>query len=298
MSGYFDIRTLSFVSGVIAGTLWCCMLFVARTQKVYPGFRQWTFASLSYGIGMILLSLRDILPGWLTIVVANLLIIIFFVMIASGLIEFVGGRKKVWLDVVPIAVVAATFLYFTYHSPDVSARIVIISFLIAVLCARSALIIYRCVPSILAGTNWVLLASLILMGGWFLGRSVLTLVFENQIEDFMSASVYQGLTFTVNVVGNIMLITGLIIINAQRLEHDLFKARAQVKSLTGLLPICSSCKKIRDDRGCWQDVAVYVRDRSEAEFSHGLCPECMERLYPEYAQRLREQASMGEQSEM
>jgi two-component system, cell cycle sensor histidine kinase and response regulator CckA len=58
---------------------------------------------------------------------------------------------------------------------------------------------------------------------------------------------------------------------------------AKVKTLSGLLPICASCKKIRDDHGYWQKVEVFVRDRSSAEFSHSICPECMERLYPEYA---------------
>lgn len=55
----------------------------------------------------------------------------------------------------------------------------------------------------------------------------------------------------------------------------------EVKTLSGLLPICANCKKIRDDQGYWQDVAVYVRDHSEAEFTHGMCPECMEAYYPE-----------------
>lgn len=45
--------------------------------------------------------------------------------------------------------------------------------------------------------------------------------------------------------------------------------------------ICASCKKIRDDKGYWEQVEVYIRDHSEAEFSHGLCPECMKKLYPD-----------------
>jgi tetratricopeptide (TPR) repeat protein len=61
---------------------------------------------------------------------------------------------------------------------------------------------------------------------------------------------------------------------------ELQAALDQVKQLSGLLPICSGCKKIRDDGGYWQDVAVYIRDHSEAEFSHGICPDCRERLYP------------------
>lgn len=55
----------------------------------------------------------------------------------------------------------------------------------------------------------------------------------------------------------------------------------KVKKLSGMLPICASCKKIRDDDGYWNEVESYIRDRSEAEFSHGLCPECARKLYPD-----------------
>lgn len=63
---------------------------------------------------------------------------------------------------------------------------------------------------------------------------------------------------------------------------DLEKALAEVQTLSGLLPICASCKKIRDDRGYWSHVEQYLGKRTRAEFSHGLCPDCMRRLYPEY----------------
>jgi hypothetical protein len=55
----------------------------------------------------------------------------------------------------------------------------------------------------------------------------------------------------------------------------------KVKLLSGLLPICASCKKIRDDRGTWMILEEYIGDHSEAEFTHGICPDCVERLYPE-----------------
>jgi PAS domain S-box-containing protein len=67
----------------------------------------------------------------------------------------------------------------------------------------------------------------------------------------------------------------------ERLIDELQEALAKIKTLRGLIPICASCKKIRDDQGFWQQVEVYVRDHSEAEFSHGLCPDCAIRLYPE-----------------
>ena len=66
-------------------------------------------------------------------------------------------------------------------------------------------------------------------------------------------------------------------------NRELRRALAEIKTLRGILPICMNCKKIRDDRGYWNQVEVYVRDHSEAEFSHGICPECMGKLYPDYA---------------
>jgi PAS domain S-box-containing protein len=62
---------------------------------------------------------------------------------------------------------------------------------------------------------------------------------------------------------------------------SLKEALAKVKTLTGFLPICSSCKQIRDDKGYWNQIESYIRDHSEAEFTHSLCPECASKLYPE-----------------
>ena len=56
-------------------------------------------------------------------------------------------------------------------------------------------------------------------------------------------------------------------------------ALAEVKTLSGLLPICSSCKKVRDDHGYWERIEIYIRDRSEAEFTHGLCPDCVDTYF-------------------
>jgi PAS domain S-box-containing protein len=63
---------------------------------------------------------------------------------------------------------------------------------------------------------------------------------------------------------------------------QLREALAHVQTLKGLIPICSHCKKMRDDKGYWHEVEVYVRDHSSAEFSHGLCEECLVKLYPEF----------------
>jgi PAS domain S-box-containing protein len=68
----------------------------------------------------------------------------------------------------------------------------------------------------------------------------------------------------------------------ERLISELQQTLAKVKTLSGLLPICASCKKIRDDKGYWTRIEEYLSRHSDAEFSHGLCPECAEKLYKEY----------------
>jgi hypothetical protein len=73
----------------------------------------------------------------------------------------------------------------------------------------------------------------------------------------------------------------LILIHSLRTkQHDLKEALAEVKTLSGLIPICMTCKKIRDDNGYWNQLEAYISEHSEAEFSHGLCPECLRKHYP------------------
>lgn len=64
---------------------------------------------------------------------------------------------------------------------------------------------------------------------------------------------------------------------------DLQKALEEINTLSGLLPICAACKNVRDDNGYWNQIEVYIRDHADVEFSHSVCPDCMQELYPEFA---------------
>lgn len=68
-----------------------------------------------------------------------------------------------------------------------------------------------------------------------------------------------------------------------KLIVELKEALSQVKALRGLLPICASCKRIKNEEGKWEQIEGYIRSRSEADFSHSICPECLKALYPEYS---------------
>jgi len=67
----------------------------------------------------------------------------------------------------------------------------------------------------------------------------------------------------------------------RRLNRELNQALAEVNKLRGILPICANCKNIRDDEGYWHQIEMYIRDHSDADFSHSICPTCCKKLYPE-----------------
>lgn len=93
-------------------------------------------------------------------------------------------------------------------------------------------------------------------------------------------------------------VVGAIIVNQDiteknRLAKDrenlivkLEKALAEVKTLSGLLPICAFCKRIRDEKGSWHPIEDYFQAKTDTEFSHGICPDCMSRFYPDFAGRI------------
>lgn len=67
----------------------------------------------------------------------------------------------------------------------------------------------------------------------------------------------------------------------ETLIKELQEAMSKIKALTGLIPICAWCKKIRDDKGYWQNVEQYIQAHSQAEFTHGMCPDCQQKYFPE-----------------
>lgn len=133
-----------------------------------------------------------------------------------------------------------------------------------------------------------------------------------QMEGTAVGSIYDTLLlnlFLCSLVTGVVIVLTTLTINAfQRTnqqqqeeivkQHDelleknasLENALIKVKMLSGMLPICSSCKKIRDDKGYWQQIENYIQAHSEADFTHGICPDCAHKLYPEYIKLIQKDA--------
>lgn len=128
--------------------------------------------------------------------------------------------------------------------------------------ARSALLVAALTVFFLATINDILVSAQMLKSVYVLEYSFLAVILA---VDFLLQREY------------------LLLVEREK-EHarELRESLARIKTLRGLLPICVSCKKIRNDNDYWQSVEVYVAEHSEADFSHGLCPDCARRLYPDY----------------
>jgi hypothetical protein len=227
-------------------------------------------------------------------VISNTCIVAATGLVAYGTEIFTGGTRRKWLFILFTLSLFISFLYFTYYLPNIKARIVIISSFMAILYTYCGYIIHRYIPRLLNNQNLFLITVFIVQAVWLVLRVITTIFIEGPIIDFMSASAVQGVTIVVFFEGNIFITIGLIILNFQRVEFDMLAAVKEVKTLRGIIPICSSCKKIRNDEGSWNRIETYIRNHSDAEFSHGICPECMQKLYPEFIEDDEQKSKTGE----
>jgi hypothetical protein len=134
------------------------------------------------------------------------------------------------------------------------------------------------------------------LAAWYVGKkwAIATAVLSAitwTAADFLSEHVYPhwslylwngGIRFTSFIILGIGLSTIRKLLEVEKeLSKNLRTTLDEVKMLKGFLPICASCKNIRNDRGYWEKIELYIQNHSEAEFTHTLCPDCIKKLYPD-----------------
>lgn len=93
------------------------------------------------------------------------------------------------------------------------------------------------------------------------------------------------------IIAAVAVVISLVAIRTSRLNRSLRQALQEIRVLRGILPICAACKKIRDDQGYWNQIESYISAHSDTEFTHGICPDCAHKLYPQYFDRHGEKKS-------
>ncbi len=281
MSIQIDIRTVFFADAIALTVVAVCFLIVALSRKVYRGFGRWTAATFIFDVGLVLIGLRGVLPASLTIVVANGVILVAVALVYDGMAAFCDRPPRRLLYLLPGLAWLLLFLFFTYVHPNTQIRTVILLSVSLWFAAFIMTLHFRRIH-LQYGYNWMLSLGFIVMSLVVVLRLVYTIVAAGSADTLMGEDLLQGVFLMTTFAAGLFISIGLLVLNVQRTERDLEGSTAEVKTLQGIIPICVSCKRIRDDDGFWNAVDTYVEQHTDAEFSHGLCPECMDRLYPDY----------------
>jgi len=279
----FDIKTLAFVQGILSFMLTASMIYVFVSGKTYSGFKSWTLSFFISSIGLILIGLRGYIPDFLSIVIANLGISGSLILIDLGLSQFIKRVNPFWISVYLLTIVLQViiFSYLTYIYPNIPYRIITINLLLTITLLHSIYQTILYISPLLKQNQWLLISTFSFLVIWFIIRTVLTFFEATEITSFMNAGFIHAIAFLTLIVGYTLIALGLIFLNSQRIEYDLRKALEEVNTLEGIIPICSNCKKIRDDDGYWDQVDSYLSAHTHVHFSHSICPECVSKLYPE-----------------
>ncbi|MCG8572087.1 MAG: hypothetical protein MJB14_18285 [Spirochaetes bacterium] len=276
-----DIKTLSFFTGIISLILGFCLVYFLNNRKKYPGFILWILAISSNGTGSFLLAFRATLPDFLTIVIANTCFILFYFFVFTGIDQFTNNFniKRTILSVIIVVIMLIFFILFTYSYPNINMRIIVYSLTASVLVLIYFFSSVGFLKELYPDKTGILTLSLLCNFALFFVRIFYTLFFESKITNFLESGMIHQLSFIVTVIINITIMITLVIINSERLRNELTAANKKIEDLANLLPICSNCKKIKDDQGYWKDVEEYIEKKTDVTLSHSLCNDCMTKIY-------------------
>ena len=300
------MKLLLITSAVLNVFMAMTMAVFYFSRKTYPGFGLWmvgvTGTALTYGS----LAFRGTIPLEISVFLANMFWALTGLLYLDGLRRFLGFSKlPAWIYGIPFLVAIhaiSTFFYFdsgAWRSLVLSVVFSIAHGLTAWLSIREYFKI-KSIFLLILGLETSLATAVVI------GRALFNLTIVN--FEFMVSLDSELFFFIIFTVLELVICFSFIMLNAEWFERDLLatqstlksnvqeleKTLAEIKTLKGLLPICASCKKIRDDNNNWVQMEVYVRDRTEADFSHGICPDCVRKLYPEFADSIPAGSGTGE----
>jgi len=289
MEEYFSTPTFILVIALEDLVVCAMLLYVDLRRKTYPGFRNFVYCSIAGFLGFGLLATAGLTTPFLSSVLAYSLSVLSIGFTARGLDRFMGIRKGDLLYYLPTAILAAILILVTKATSLANAATFAAA---AVAALEYAYCLRRVAVDLkrrLGFTNGVVILFVAANAAWFAFRSVAAVNVTGPVHDILRSTFVTRLSFLVILLNNIGLMTGLIVLNAQRIESELKAALEEVQTLRGIIPICSSCKKIRNDKGYWQQVEHYFQEHSQAEFTHSICPECLKKLYPDAYREIYEE---------
>lgn len=262
-----DMKTLLAVMILLTLMAPAIFFMVHRIGMWVGGTAQWAAGAAINCLSMLFFVLRGVAPDFVTIILANSLAAFAFGLIWCGTRIFVE-RKPPYKSIAAVSILlAAPMFWFSAIQPSLAVRVALMSLAIAGICIAIAFDLGR---GSLAQRRPARLTCAIVYGlnaGYMLVRACLAMTLPMQEPYFQSGFIDQTL-YLWSVFFYVLAMVCIVLMVSEKMQ-------AEIKTLSGILPICAQCKKVRDDKGYWQQVERYISAHSEAEFSHGLCPDCL-----------------------
>lgn len=271
--------SLSFIAAIMILALFLCFFSLYRSSKTYPGFREWVIATFFIGLGALFVSTRGTLPDVFSIVIGNSLVVISMLLMKRGISIFYEEPVNPLTDVAILLFFVFFQSYFTHYN-NMHGRTINVSAAYTIIHSLMLLTLFR-----QRARNEIFVSNFLIGSLFFFISFNVIRACSNAYFLFFpvvgSGDIIFGLSMLFQIPSALLIYMSLIITNSQRVTKDLEKAIRQIKTLEGILPICCHCKMIRSESNSWQPVENYIKEHSNAEFTHGICPKCAKDLYPE-----------------
>ena len=224
MDSILDIRTLSVVIGFTLLSLGICLFYYSTSNKTYAGFGKWALGLILNGLGFVLIGFRYFLPLFFSIFAANIFIYSGSALLYFGFKTFTGQKANIYLHIAIVSFLSLILHpYFTYLSPNVSARIIISSYGIALYCSLCTMTIFHDVKIEIGKLNKVLMVTSLLMTLIFIARGSYPVLSGAILNDYMKGAVFNEIVLLTTIILAILFVVGLMELNSQKLENELGK---------------------------------------------------------------------------
>ncbi len=281
MQSFINPFFLAFSLGILLFGLGVAFTLLMNQTKTYTGFNKWGLSAFFLAFASFMIGAREQIPDFFSLYLGNFLAIAGLLLINRGIYEFFEQKLKLSFDIALMVGFVTLHSYLSVTSDVMHARILAVSFFHALALGKSFKMLYQQKDA----TQLVFLPILL----FSLGSFVLLNLIRGCINIWFlcipspgSDKTLLGISFIILNPIVVLIYFSLLASNFRRTQESLIHAKNKIKTLFGILPICSHCKRIRTVQNDWLPVEVYVQRNSEANFSHGICPECLKENFPEF----------------
>ncbi|HCM27736.1 MAG TPA: hypothetical protein DIC34_14525 [Treponema sp.] len=244
--------------------------FLRNVDKEESAISIWLISFALNGIGFLFWSNVIPLLLWQLYIIGEVFHILGFAALVYGAYSFFGNKWNKRVILVLISGLVFWLFSIAMLKADLQSGIFLLRLFRSIIFISAAIMIFTQKQNAkLVGKN-LAASGMLLWGSYILFTAIWKIVKSSELQFGILAGFHVLAAF-----GMVAMVVDRIRIRAEASEE-------KVSKLEGLLPICSYCKKIRDDKKQWQILELYIEEHSKAEFSHGICPDCMKKHHPEF----------------